>query len=194
MSETVVSAVDVGPLRALLASIVSGALVLGLGSRVVMRVIAILAGPEHEGASTSGGNIVGQITVKGSIGMLVPGAFGGVIAGLIYLFIRPWLPRGLILRGLSYGVLTLVLFGSFLLGDGSSRDFRFTTPGVQLVMFGALFFVYGVLASWWAEGWGKGLPSQRPSRVGYLVLSAIMVGGLARLTGPAVDLLRSYRG
>jgi hypothetical protein len=192
MSETVVSAVDVPPLRALLANIVSGALVLGLGSRVVMRVIAILAGPEHEGASTGGGNIVGQITVKGSIGMLVPGAVGGVIAGLMYLVIRQWLPGGLIFRGLSYGVLTLVLFGSFLLGDG--RDFRFTAPGVQLVMFGALFLIYGLFASWWAERWGKGLPSQRPTRVGYLVLSAIMVGGLARLAGPAMDVLRSYRG
>ena len=60
MSETVVRPVDVRPFRALLASIVSGALILGLGSRVVMRVIAILAGPEHEGASTAGGNIVGQ--------------------------------------------------------------------------------------------------------------------------------------
>ena len=155
---------DVRPwARALLGSVLAGALVLGFGSRVVMRVIAILAGPGHSGESTIGGNIVGRITVGGSIGMLVPGALGGAVAGGIYLVARRWLPRRPVLRGLWFGSLTIAVFGSFLIGDGT--DFRFTTPGIQVAMYAAVFLLFGLVGAASAERLGKGAcPShvQRP--------------------------------
>jgi hypothetical protein len=156
-----------------------------------MRVIAVLAGPEYQGASTGGGNIVGQITLKGTVGMLVPGALGGLLAGGVYLLIRNWLPRNLILRSLVFGGLTVVLFWGFLIGSSDNQDFRFTTPGVQIVMFGALFPTFGLVASWLAEKWGAGLPEPKPTKVGYLVISGVMIAGFAALADLTLDILRS---
>ena len=161
--------------KALSGCVVAGAVVLGLGSRLVMRVIAMLADPQFQGASTSGGNIVGEVTLKGTIGMLVPGAVGGLLAGTLYLLIRRWLPRNLTLRCLTFSGLTMILFWGLLVGADRGPDFRFTSLGVQLLMFGALLPVFGLLAAWLAERWGVGLPNPQPARLGYTAITASCV-------------------
>ena len=157
-----------------------------------MRVIAMMAEPQFQGAATAGGNVVGEITIKGTVGMIVPGMLGGAIAGGLYLVVRRWLPLSLVLRGLCFGVLTLVLFWGFLLGRGGNSDFRFTSAGPQLAMFASLFPIFGVLAAWWAERWGEGLSPQRPTPLGYLVLGVVMAAGLAYHAGPTMELLTTY--
>ena len=169
--------------KAWLGCVVAGGIVLGLGSRLVMRVIAVMAEPQFQGAATSGGNVVGAITLKGTLGMFIPGAFGGAIAGGVYLLIRRWMPRGVILRGICFGVVTLVLFWGLLVG---SSDFRFTSAGPQVAMFAALFPIFGVLSSALAERWGVGLPAHRPTTLGYAALVAVVVGGIAYHAGPTM--------
>jgi hypothetical protein len=61
-------------------------------------------------------------------------------------------------------------------------------------MFAALFPIFGVLAAWWAERWGKGLPPQRRTTLGYVVLMVVMVAGIAYRTGPALDLMARQPG
>ena len=49
--------------------VLASALVLG-GSRIVMRVTAIIADPELLGTTATGGNTVGRITFAGSVGLV----------------------------------------------------------------------------------------------------------------------------
>jgi hypothetical protein len=69
--------------KAWLGCVLAGGVALGLGSRVVMRVIAMMAEPRYQGATTGGGNVVGEITIKGTVGMIVPGMLGGAIGGAL---------------------------------------------------------------------------------------------------------------
>ncbi len=180
--------------KALGGCVVAGALVLGLGSRLVMRVIALLAGPEYQGASTRGGNIVGQITVKGTIGMLVPGALGGLLAGGVYLLIRNWLPRNLVFRCLTFGGLAIVIFWGFLVGAKDNPDFRFTSLGVQLLLFVALLPIFGLFGAWLAERWGAGLPDPQPTWFGYTAIYGILLGGFIWIAATTLEMLNLPAG
>jgi hypothetical protein len=56
-------------------------------------------------------------------------------------------------------------------------------------MFAALFPIFGLTASWLAEGWGKGLPPQRPTPTGYAVLLGAITFGLLLVAAPTANLL-----
>ena len=65
------------------AGLLVGIVVAGLGSRIVMRVLAI-ADPDAAGSFTENGNQVGEITFGGTIGLVVfIGIPFGILAGLI---------------------------------------------------------------------------------------------------------------
>src|SRR5436309_6977899 len=81
-----------------------GAIVFGLGSRLAMRVVGILASPEHLGQPTAFG-VVGKVTLAGVAGLVVMGAIAGLLTGAFYLLFRPWLPGGWVTRGLMFGLL-----------------------------------------------------------------------------------------
>ncbi len=79
-----------------IAGIIVGLLVAGLGGRLVMRVAAIL----HEGAAgifTENGEVIGHITLEGTLALMVFGGLGmGLLAGTIWVVVGPWIPgRGL---------------------------------------------------------------------------------------------------
>ncbi len=59
------------------ASVVAGVLVGGVGGRLVMRLSAIAAGSDAAGLLTENGNTVGEITVGGTVALIV---FGGGLA------------------------------------------------------------------------------------------------------------------
>ena len=171
--------------------VLASALVLGGGSRIIMRVTAIIADPEFLGTTTTGGNTVGRITLAGSIGLVWIGALGGLPLAAAYLVARRWLPRQRLLRGLWFGLLTMGVFGNLLVGDteAGTADFRFADPAPQLAMYGTMFLLFGVVGSLWAESLGRGLPEPRPSTKGYGVLGVITIGGVATIAGDVATLL-----
>ena len=68
-----------------------------------MRLLAVTAGDEAQGRITEAEEIVGEITVDGTIGFIVfNGIVGGVLAAAIYLVIRRLLPPRW-LGGLAFG-------------------------------------------------------------------------------------------
>ena len=68
----------------LLSGAVAGVIVGGIGSRIVMRILAVVNN-ELSGIPTENGNIVGEITVGGTLGLLIfGGIFAGIIGGLSY--------------------------------------------------------------------------------------------------------------
>lgn len=94
---------------AVVSGVGSGLLVAGPGGRLAMRLLAATAGDAAQGRKTEAEEIVGRISVGGTIGLVIFVAlFFGLATGVLFLLIRRWLPGGR-LGGLTYGALLLVL-------------------------------------------------------------------------------------
>jgi hypothetical protein len=126
---------------------IAGALVGGIGSRVVMRISA-LAAPEVRGMVTENGNVVGEITLAGTIALLLFAGLSSTVFGTgAFVVARPWLPRGTVARGLVFGGFLLALTGAAVI-DKANADFVILCDRVlNVAMFSALFLAFGLVAS-----------------------------------------------
>ena len=134
---------------ATLAGVISGIFVGGLLGRVVMRIAGFAAGPGLVGSFTANGNRVGDITVAGTAAIvLFVGLSSGLIGGVLYAVIEPWLRRLRPWHGLAYGTALLGAFG-FTVLDPSNLDFRrFGSAPLNVAMFALLFLLFGVGIAW----------------------------------------------
>ncbi len=166
---------------AALSGFAAGAIAGGIGSRVAMRIVAAASGPDLRGALTEAEARVGEITADGTFFLIIFGGFIGVIGGLAFLALRPWLADAGRWNGLLFGVLLLAMFGWAII-EGDNRDFGlFGSRALNVSMFAALFILFGVLLAP-LFGWvDRTLP--RPSfrrRFGILLLpSDLSLSGLA---------------
>lgn len=137
---------------AVLSGMIAGLVVGGLGGRIAMRLIAVVSRGDAAGAITENGNVVGEVTTGGTVSLIVVASVAfGVSAGLVYGATRHWLRRLGRRRPLAFGVLLLVVLG-FTVIDPANRDFdRLGTPIVNVVLFGAIFVLDGVLLVWLAD-------------------------------------------
>lgn len=126
---------------------IAGALVGGIGSRLVMRLGA-LAAPEIRGALTENGNVVGDITFAGTIGLMIFAGISSAIFGTgAYTVAGPWLPRSTVARGLVFGGFLLALMGSTIV-DPANADFVILGDrALNVAMFSSLFIAFGLVAS-----------------------------------------------
>jgi len=126
---------------------VAGALVGGIGSRLVMRVAA-LAAPEVRGAVTENGNIVGEITLQGTIALVVFAGVSSTVFGAgAFVVARPWLPRRTVARGLVFGAFLLALTGAAVVDKGNADFVILGDRLLNVTMFSALFLAFGLVAS-----------------------------------------------
>ena len=175
------------------AGVVVGLLVAGLGSRVVMRILA-LADADARGTFTENGNRVGDITVGGTLGLVgFVGIPSGVAAGLIVFLGRRWLPSRPVWRGLALSLVLLALLGGTVL-DADNIDFRLLEPaGLAVALFGALFFLAGYALAVLADRWGPGVPAFFLRRgvtvVGAVILVVVVGLGLADLGRAVVEIV-----
>jgi len=134
---------------ATLAGVLSGIVVGGLVGRVVMRIAGFAAGPGLVGSLTANGNRVGDITVAGTASIvLFVGLGSGLIGGVLYAVVEPWLRRLRPWHGLAYGAGLLAAFGFSVL-DPSNLDFRrFGSAPLNVAMFAGLFLLFGVGIAW----------------------------------------------
>jgi hypothetical protein len=132
-----------------LAGAITGVLVGGLLGRVVMRISGFAAGPSLVGVTTENGNRVGDITFAGTLALMTFVALPfGVLGGIVYAIVEPWLRRAGRWRGVAYGAGLLLAVG-FLVLDPDNFDFtRFGLPVLNVVMFAALFLAFGVVIAW----------------------------------------------
>ena len=146
-----------------LAGLVVGVVVGGFGGRVAMRLIALLI-PEATGSSTENGNRIGDITLGGSLGLIIfAGLFVGIIAGTLWVVLSPWLPNRLGLRVLAAIPLAIGL-GSFAVVQGSNPDFIVLgyDPVVLVVLLGLVGLVGASMAL--VDAWlDRHLPRPRSS-------------------------------
>jgi len=133
------------PVRgAVLAGALAGVISAGVGSRVVMRIIA-LVDSERDGTFTDAEATVGEFTVGGTFSLLFLGTVAGVLGGLLYLGLRRWLGVPPVWRGPVYGLITLLTIGN-LLFDANNPDFQIFEPVLLVIaLFSLLFFVNGLL-------------------------------------------------
>lgn len=129
----------------LTSGVLAGLTVIGGGGRLAMRLLAVTGGDTAQGRITEAEEVVGRITVDGTIGfVLFNGIFGGVIAATIYLLVRRLLPDGR-LGGIAFGLGLLVVLGATI--DPLRRDnpdFDIVGPGwLAVAVFTALALVFG---------------------------------------------------
>ncbi len=107
---------------ATLAGIIAGGIVGGLGGRIAMRVTAF--------------------------GVLLVGVALGVLGGLVYAVVEPWLRRFRPWHGLAFGIFLLVAAGISVLDPVNSDFGRFGSAPLNVAMFAALFVLFGGLIAW----------------------------------------------
>jgi hypothetical protein len=173
---------------ALLSGAAAGILAAGPGGRLVMRLLAVTAGADAQGQITEAQEIVGRITVDGTIGFVVfTGLFFGPVSGAAYLLLRRWLPAGRA-GGLAFGALLLVVAGTRLepLRRGNP-DFDLVGPGwVAVVAFTLLVVFHGMLVAALAGRLSRAVPLLA-ARPGAIAVHAPLL--LLVLPGPSVALV-----
>jgi hypothetical protein len=141
----------------LIAAITTGVLVVGAGGRLVMRLLAVTAGDAAQGRLTEAEEVVGKITVSGTIGfVLFVGLGGGLVIAALFAVLRKWLPAG------RRGALALAAFGAVLLSTRldplrpNNPDFDLVGPGwlaaVSFLGLIALAFLTFFAVAAWASG------------------------------------------
>lgn len=133
------------PLRRVgFAGAISGLVAAGIGSRLAMRVIAVVDS-ESEGVGTDAGATVGDISLGGTFSLLLIGTILGIVGALVYLGLRRWLFVPPAWRGVAYAALTLLTIGNVLF-DTANPDFQIFEPVLLVIaLFVALFVVNGLL-------------------------------------------------
>jgi hypothetical protein len=153
-----------------------------------MRLLAVTAGADAQGQITEAEEIVGRITIDGTLGFVVfTGLFFGPVSGAAYLLLRRWLPAGRA-GGLAFGALLLVVAGTRLEPlRRSNPDFDLVGPGwVAVVAFTVLVVFHGMLVAALAGRLSRAVPLLA-ARPGAIAVHAPLL--LLVLPGPSVALV-----
>jgi hypothetical protein len=146
----------------LLGACLAGVLTIGAGSRLMMRVMAATSSDDVQGRLTEADEIIGEVSVGGSLFLILVVGIGAAVVGLAFFsMLRRWLPdRSLVagLVGVAIGAGLLARPAGLLAAD--NRDFTIVAPvalAVALclatfVLFGATF---GVLVDHFATRWPR---------------------------------------
>jgi hypothetical protein len=162
-----------------LAGLLTGILVAGIGGRVVMRAAALLV-PDAAGRFTENGNRVGDITVSGTLGLVIGGGlFFGLAGATVWVVVSPWLPGGAKLRAVS-AMPVAVALTSVSLVQASNPDFRILRHDVAtVIMLLGLVAVAGLVISLLDSWLDRRIPAANASAPAdgvYLALS--LAGGV----------------
>ncbi|MEW1953122.1 hypothetical protein [Terrabacter sp. NPDC080008] len=133
---------------AVLTGLAVGVFVVGPAGRLAMRLLAATS-PDAQGRITEADQIVGQISLTGTIGfVLFVGLPFGLAAGLAYALASFVVPRGL-LGGALFGLAALVVVGAVvdpLRGD--NPDFAIVGPGwLSITTFAVMAVLAGALTA-----------------------------------------------
>lgn len=142
------------------AGISSGIIMIGFGGRLAMRVLAVTGGASAQGRITEAEEIVGAITLDGTIGfILFNGLIGGIFTGLLFVAGYRWLPRGR-WRGPIFGLLLMIVFASRIEPLRSSNpDFDIVGPGwLSILLFTTIAVLHGVMLDAVTTRYSRSLP------------------------------------
>jgi hypothetical protein len=169
------------------AGLVTGLLVGGGGGRLFMRIAGAAAADSAQGRTTEAGFTVGEVTLGGSLGLIVfVGIFVGIVGAVLYLIFRPWLAWTGRWRGVAYGLL-LFAVGSAMSDVMNPDNIDFFILGNEMLvvaMIVALFVGFGVFMEWMFGIMDRRLPAvEGTARWAYAFL-AVLGAGAGGLTTP----------
>jgi hypothetical protein len=131
-----------------------GLLVGGVGGRLAMLVLARL-NPRASGVTSDDGFTIGQLTLAGSLNLLLAGGMLGVLGAALYAVLRELMVGPRWFEVLSIAVGPAVVVGELLVHvDGV--DFTLLEPaGLAIAMFVLIPGVYAALLTVLAERWRR---------------------------------------
>ena len=180
----------------LLAGLVGGFLVGGVGGRLAMRVVAVQTPDHYQGLTTDDGATTGEISLGGTLSLVVFVTLVGVLGGLLYVIVRPILPQATGWRLAAWGATTGVLGGvSVVQRDGVDYTVL-GSPAVSVAMFVALVAAYGVVTAAVADrllrpdGWARAAPLRRVLPALILLVPAVGAVLLLLVLGAVVVAVR----
>ena len=165
-----------------------GIVVGGLGGRVVMRIVAILH-PDAVGALTENGNRIGDVTVGGTLFLVLFGLILCALAGALWVIVGPWIPgntgaRALLTAGIAIAIGTPELIigrnPDFVILDHDPR-----VVALLVALVGLIGLSIALLDSWL----DRRLPRAVAGRKGPAVFYAIVTLTGAVLVLPLVLLV-----
>lgn len=168
--------------------VVSGLLAAGAGGRLAMRLLAVTAGDSAQGRITEADEVVGEITVGGTLGFIVfGGLFAGLVTAVIYTLVRKWLPGGW-LGALALGGLLLVTLAPRVEPLRSDNpDFDLVGPGwLAVSVFAALVFLQALVLVAVMARLSRSLPLLGRSPRVVLAYSPLLLLLLTAIIGAAV--------
>jgi len=147
-----------------LAGAIAGILVAGVGGRLVMRAAAAL-NPGATGARTENGELIGVVTANGTLALLVfGGLIFGVIAGIVWVVVSPWLPGGR--WRLPASAVAATAIGAPLVVRSDNPDFRIlAADGPILAMLLGLVTLVGLAIAWLDGRLDRRLPRPGSTRL-----------------------------
>jgi hypothetical protein len=142
-----------------------GGVIGGIGGRLVMRLLAVTSDDSLRGALTTDDEVVGEVTLGGTVFFVYFMALvGAVVLGMAYLIAREVMPHDLRVRAIAWAVLMWCV-GATVVFDADSFDFTDLGPAwLAVSLFSVLFLVAGwasaagievALRSWPAASWGS---------------------------------------
>ncbi len=172
-----------------IAGVIAGIVIGGLGGRVVMTLAALL-NPDATGLRTENGELIGSLTVNGTLAlMFFGGMFGGMVAGIVWVIMSPWLPGSALRRRLLAGPLAVAI-GGFFLVNAENRDFSILQSDALIVaLLLGLIAILGVAVAWLDDVLEVRLPRVDPGpdrRPSNLLLIYGVVAGIGLLFVPSV--------
>lgn len=134
---------------AVAAGLIAGLLVTGLGGRLMMRLLAATSSEDVQGRLTEADEVVGEITLGGTIGFVIfAGLLVGAASGLLYVFARRFLPGRAWVAGLVFGLILLATLGVADPLSPDNTDFSILTPVPLAVGFiVALALLFGAVVA-----------------------------------------------
>ena len=128
----------------IVAGIPTGALVVGLGSRIAMFVLRITSPDRVHGVRSDDDFVIGKVTIGGTYNLLQIGAAVGIIGAGVYMLVAPWLIGPVWFRRLTTGLASAVVAGSMLVHD-KGIDFHALQPTwLAIGLFVALPGLFGI--------------------------------------------------
>jgi hypothetical protein len=142
-----------------------GLIVGGIGGRIVMRIAGIVASDRVQGFPTDNGNAIGDVTVGGTIGLIIfVGILFGGVGAVAYVICERWLTWTGPLRPLAFGLLLLAVASPLAL-DPDNLDFLLIRNYELIVaMFMTLFLLYGMPMALLVRGLEGRLSKVNPAR------------------------------
>ena len=128
-------------------------------ARIAMRMAGYLTIDRNRGILTDNDAVVGRITLEGTLVIAMLGAGFGVVAGLLYVAIRRWLPGSRRQKPVIFSVLLLGVFG-FVIMDPSNPDYvTFGPAWLNVATFSSGYIVIGTVVGLLVEALDRRIPA-----------------------------------